>query len=117
MLQQLQLLPAAIQAGNGEGAWHSIQKNGLSELQAEWEKRARAKAEAASVAETAGPVQAAAAQTRPPTKPSGLDGLKGIFAGTGSKSTVQSKGDSTWAEKMAKAQADADADEAAARLR
>lgn len=98
VLKQLQHLPAAIQAGNGETAWASIQQNGLLELQSAWDKRALAKAQEASVAETAAakashtalavPTVAsrvgameAATPSKAPLFPnaSGLDGLKGIF--------------------------------------
>ena len=43
VLTQLQQLPSAMAAGNGNAAWLSIQENGLHELQKEAEKRAEAK--------------------------------------------------------------------------
>jgi hypothetical protein len=105
LLTQLDALPAAIQAGNGETAWASMQTNGLGQV------RSMVSSKLGRRQPTVAPVVAArvAAIQKPAAKPSGLDGLKGIFASpTAAAGTTQT----TWAEKMQKAKAEADALEA-----
>ena len=118
VLTQIEALPAAIRAGNGEAAWSSMQTNGLDQVRSMVSGKLgkRVPSVAPSVAERVAAVQAKAP---PAAKPSGLDGLKGIFAsgpksasivpdGAGAASTSKT----SWAEKMQAAKAAQDAEDA-----
>jgi hypothetical protein len=118
LLTQVEALPAAIRAGKGEAAWSSMQTNGLDQVRNMVSSKLgkRGPAGTPSVAE-----RAAAVQAKPPptAKPTGLDGLRGVFAASpksaGSSpdsAPVAGPAQTSWAEKMQVAQAAADAEEA-----
>ena len=110
LLTQIEAMPAAIRAGNGESAWSSMQTNGLEQVRSmvssKLGKRAPSSAASASTTPVVAERVAALQLKQPPVpKATGMEGLKGIF-------TTGAKVQTTWSEKMHAAQAAQEAEDA-----